>query len=44
MMKKAHDKQPDETVLSVEVYDKLPATVKFAVSNKILGIADPNEQ
>ena len=44
MMKKAHDKQPDEMVLSVEVYDKLPATVKFAVSNKILGISDPNEQ
>lgn len=44
MMGKAHDKQPDPKVLSVEVYDMLPTTVKFAVSNKILGIADPNEQ
>ena len=44
MMHKAHDKQPDGSVLSVEVYDKLPAAVKFAVSNKVLGISDPNEQ
>jgi hypothetical protein len=44
MMKKAQDKQPDKGVLSVQVYDKLPAAVKFTVSNKILGIADPNEQ
>ena len=44
MMQKAHDKQPDGSVLSVEVYDKLPAAVNIAESNKVLGISDPNEQ
>lgn len=44
MMRKAHEKQPDDSILPVEVFDKLPTTVKFIVSNKVLGVADPNEQ
>ena len=43
MMKKAQEKQPDEKVLSAEVFEKLPTSLKFLVSNKILGVADPNE-
>tara|TARA_Y100001973_G_C5175000_1_gene321347 strand:+ start:50 stop:400 length:351 start_codon:yes stop_codon:yes gene_type:complete len=43
MMQKAQDKQPDESVISPAVFEKLPTTIKFAVSNKILGVADPNE-
>jgi len=27
-----------------KAHDKQPAAVKFAVSNKVLGISDPNEQ
>ena len=43
MMKKAQEKQPDEKVLSAEVFEKLPTSLKFLVSNKIIGVADPNE-
>ena len=43
MMKKAQEKQPDEKVLSAEVFEKLPTSLKFLVSNKILGVADPND-
>ena len=43
MMKKAQEKQPDEKVLTAEVFQKLPTSLKFLVSNKILGVADPNE-
>ena len=43
MMEKAQVKSPDKKVLSPEVFHKLPTTVKFTVSNKILGVADPNE-
>jgi len=43
MMKKAQDKQPDSTVLSMDTYSKLPSTAKYAVTNKLLGV-DPNEQ
>ena len=42
-MEKAQVKSPDKKVLSPEVFHKLPTTVKFTVSNKILGVADPNE-
>jgi len=44
MMIKAQDKKPDDSVLSIDVFAKLPTTVKFLVSNKVLGVADPNEQ
>ena len=44
MMKKAQEKKSDESVLPVSVFVKLPTTLKFLVSNKVLGIADPNEQ
>ncbi len=44
MMTKAQEKSVDESVLSVSVFEKLPTTLKFLVSNKILGISDPNEQ
>ena len=43
MMEKAQDKKPDETVLSTVVFEKLPTSLKFLVSNRILGVADPNE-
>ena len=44
MMRKAQEKKSDDSVLPVEVFEKLPTTVKFLVSNKVLGVADPNEQ
>ena len=44
MMKKAQDKKPDTTVLSMDVYEKLPSSAKFIVTNKMLGIDDPNVQ
>ena len=44
MMKKAQEKKPDPSVLSIEVYSKLPSSAKFAVTNKMLGINSPNEQ
>ena len=45
MMKKAQDKKPDPSVLSMEVYNKLPSAAKFAVTNKMLGVDDMgNEQ
>ena len=45
MMKKAQDKKPDPSVLSMEVYNKLPSSAKFAVTNKMLGVDDMgNEQ
>lgn len=44
MIDKGQEKQPDDTALSAEVYNMLPTAVKFLVSNKILGITDPNEQ
>ena len=43
MMKKAQDKKPDPSVLSMEVYSKLPSTVKFIVTNKMLGVDAGNE-
>ena len=45
MMKKAQNKKPDPSVLSMEVYNKLPSSAKFAVTNKMLGVDDMgNEQ
>tara|TARA_B100001094_G_C18112093_1_gene761791 strand:- start:616 stop:969 length:354 start_codon:yes stop_codon:yes gene_type:complete len=44
MMIKGQEKKPDESVLPVSVFEKLPTTLKFLVSNKVLGISDPNEQ
>ena len=45
MMKKAQEKRPDPSVLSMEVYNKLPSSAKFAVTNKMLGVDDMgNEQ
>lgn len=44
MMKKAQDKKPDPSVLSMEVYNKLPSSAKFAVTNKMLGVDTGNEQ
>ena len=44
MMKKGQDKKPDPSVLSVEVFSKLPSSAKFIVTNKMLGVDDPNVQ
>lgn len=45
MMTKAQDKKPDSSVLSMDVYNKLPSSAKFAVTNKLLGVTDMgNEQ
>ena len=44
MMVKAQEKQPDTSVITPQVYEKLPTNLKFLVSNKILGVSDPNEQ
>jgi len=44
MLLKAQEKKSDESVLPVSVFEKLPTTLKFLVSNKVLGISDPNEQ
>ena len=44
MMKKAQDKQPDSSVLSMDVYNTLPSSAKFAVTNVMLGVSGPNEQ
>ena len=44
MMKKAQDKKPDTSVLSMDVYGKLPSSAKFIVTNKMLGVDNPNEQ
>tara|TARA_Y100001973_G_C5161090_1_gene313560 strand:+ start:198 stop:551 length:354 start_codon:yes stop_codon:yes gene_type:complete len=44
MMKKAQEKKPDSSVLSMEVYNKLPSSAKFLVTNKMLGVNSPNEQ
>ena len=42
MMKKADDKNPKGPSL-VSAWDKLPSTLKWQVSNKIMGVAtDPN--
>ena len=43
MMMKAQDKKPDDSVLSVDVFTKLPTSLKFLISNRVLGVADPNE-
>ena len=43
MMGKAQEKKPDPSVLSMEVYKKLPSSAKFLVTNKMLGVDDPNE-
>ena len=43
MMAKAQEKKPDPSVLSMEVYSKLPSSAKFLVTNKMLGVDDPNE-
>jgi hypothetical protein len=43
MMKKAQEKKPDSNVLSLEVYNLLPSSAKFIVTNKMLGVDDPNE-
>ena len=45
MMAKAQEKKPEPSVLSMEVYNKLPSSAKFAVTNKMLGVDDMgNEQ
>ena len=44
MMGKAQEKKPDSSMLSMEVYNKLPSSAKFIVTNKLLGVDDPNEQ
>ena len=44
MMAKAQEKQPDESVISLKTYELLPASAKFTISNKILGVELPNEQ
>ena len=43
MMKKAQDKKPDISVLSMEIYKKLPSSAKFIVTNKMLGVDAGNE-
>ena len=43
MMKKAQDKKPDSSGLSMEVYNKLPSSAKFIVTNKMLGVDAGNE-
>ena len=43
MMIKAQDKKPDDSILSVDVFTKLPTSLKFLISNRVLGVADPNE-
>ena len=43
MMMKAQDKKPDDSVLSTDVFAKLPTSLKFLISNRVLGVADPNE-
>tara|TARA_R100001509_G_scaffold106687_1_gene63275 strand:+ start:22 stop:375 length:354 start_codon:yes stop_codon:yes gene_type:complete len=43
MMKKAQDKKPDTSVLNMDVYSKLPSSAKFIVTNKMLGVDNPNE-
>jgi len=42
MMTKANEKKATDGALPVEVFGKLPSSVKFSVTNKILGVADPN--
>ena len=42
MMAKAQEKQPDESVISLKTYELLPASAKFTISNKILGVELPN--
>lgn len=44
MMGKAQERQPNKEVLPIAVFDKLPTTIKFLISNKVLGVSDPNEQ
>ena len=44
MMAKAQEKQPVDSVISLKTYDLLPASAKFTISNKILGVELPNEQ
>jgi len=44
MMSKAQEKQPDDSVLKMTTYEKLPASAKYMISNKILGVELPNEQ
>lgn len=43
MMRKAQEKKPDPSVLSMEVYSKLPSSAKFIVTNKMLGVDAGNE-
>ena len=43
MMRKAQEKKPDSSVLSMEVYSKLPSSAKFIVTNKMLGVDAGNE-
>tara|TARA_R110002153_G_scaffold12982_1_gene48426 strand:+ start:75 stop:428 length:354 start_codon:yes stop_codon:yes gene_type:complete len=44
MLLKAQEKKPDDSVLPASVFGKIPTTLKFLLSNKILGVSDPNEQ
>ena len=45
MINKGQTKKPDASVLSMDVYDKLPSSAKFIITNKMLGVDDMgNEQ
>jgi len=43
MLKKADEKNPDGPSL-VDVWDKLPSTLKYQVTNIMMGIENPNLQ
>ena len=38
MVKKANEKNPDGVVLNEENWEKLPTTLRYQISNKILGV------
>ena len=40
MIKKANEKNPDGVVVTEENWTKLPSTVRWGISNSILGSAD----
>jgi len=44
MILKANEKNPDGPIISEEQWSLLPTTLRFAISNKILGVEELNKE
>jgi hypothetical protein len=44
MILKANEKNPDGPIISEEQWSLLPTTLRFAISNRILGVEELNKE